>query len=394
MVDGLGGGSGRKRGPIAPAPARLAGAPLAAMLLLLATVLGGCQWALGAGRPPGQARQAALALALPAHWVPYRHVGTVVDLTVARADGRLTVAAYGHLLLLQAGGALTPFARGPGGYSTTPGAESYLTLVPGGPVPGAGCSFAADSVFALQVRNAPGVVEVTSGGKAHRFASLPGTIPGGIAFDDVGRFEHRLLVTSAVDGRTSLFGIDCAGRVTTISARLPRVEGGITVAPLSFGAYGGDLIATDEVTGRIWAFSPSGRAALVARPGLPAGQDIGVESTGFVPQGFGLGWAAYVADRFTINDVAQPPPIAVRRESNCVTVLPAPCRHVGTGDILRLAPAVLTRAGARPGDLLVATEAGARTILVHCATTCTVRGIADGPAVTNAEGHIVFARLG
>jgi hypothetical protein len=47
-----------------------------------------------------------------------------------------------------------------------------------------------------------------------------------------------------------------------------------------------------------------------------------------------------------------------------------------------------------PGDLLVATEGGARTIVVRCATTCTVRYIAAGPAITHAEGHIVFTRPG
>ena len=42
------------------------------------------------------------------------------------------------------------------------------------------------------------------------------------------------------------------------------------------------------------------------------------------------------------------------------------------------------------GDLLVATEGGARTIDVRCAATCTVRYVAAGPAIAHAEGHIVF----
>jgi hypothetical protein len=46
--------------------------------------------------------------------------------------------------------------------------------------------------------------------------------------------------------------------------------------------------------------------------------------------------------------------------------------------------------GVRAGDLLVATEASARTIVIRCSTSCTVRYIADGPAITHAEGHIVF----
>jgi hypothetical protein len=45
----------------------------------------------------------------------------------------------------------------------------------------------------------------------------------------------------------------------------------------------------------------------------------------------------------------------------------------------------------RPGDLLVAAEGGAKTIAVRCARTCSVRKIAEGPATSHAEGHIVFA---
>jgi hypothetical protein len=39
----------------------------------------------------------------------------------------------------------------------------------------------------------------------------------------------------------------------------------------------------------------------------------------------------------------------------------------------------------------VASEGGAETIAVRCARTCSVRKVADGPATSHAEGHIVFA---
>ena len=67
-------------------------------------------------------------------------------------------------------------------------------------------------------------------------------------------------------------------------------------------------------------------------------------------------------------------------------------RHPGTNSILRLPGSELINAGVRPGDLLVATEGGARTIAVRCASSCTVRYIAAGPAVSHGEGHIVFTR--
>jgi hypothetical protein len=145
------------------------------------------------------------------------------------------------------------------------------------------------------------------------------------------------------------------------------MEGGIAVAPGSFGRYGGDLIAPSETTGRVFAIRPDGTVATVAVSGLPHGGDIGVESAGFLPPRFGSGDAAYLADRYSKGN-----------------------RHPGTNSIVRLPGSQLLKAGARPGDLLVATEASAHTIVVRCADTCTVRYIAAGPAITHAEGHIVF----
>ena len=153
----------------------------------------------------------------------------------------------------------------------------------------------------------------------------------------------------------------------TITATGPRVEGGISVAPPTFGAYEGDLIAADETSGVIVAFGPDGRATILARSGLPAGGDVGVESTGFVPAPFGPTGAAYLADLGVPGN-----------------------RHPGTNHILRLAGPVLLAAGVHPGDLLVATEGGARTLDVTCVSSCTVRHVADGPTVTHAEGHIAF----
>jgi hypothetical protein len=57
-----------------------------------------------------------------------------------------------------------------------------------------------------------------------------------------------------------------------------------------------------------------------------------------------------------------------------------------------LSGSALTKSGARAGDLLVATEGSAKTVLIRCAATCTVKYIAVGPAVAHIEGHIVFTR--
>jgi len=101
--------------------------------------------------------------------------------------------------------------------------------------------------------------------------------------------------------------------------------------------------------------------------GIPTGQDVGPESAGFVPAGFGRQGAAYLADRGAPGNA-----------------------HPGTSSVLRLGGAALVRAGVRPEDLLVASEGGARTIAVRCHRTCRVRHVADGPAVAHGEGHIAF----
>jgi len=143
------------------------------------------------------------------------------------------------------------------------------------------------------------------------------------------------------------------------------------VAPTRFGRFGGDLIAPDENSGRIYAIAPDGSSRVVASSGLPHGGDVGVESEGFVPAHFGARGSALVADRLTPGNP-----------------------HPGDDAILRIGGAALGAAGVRSGDLLVATEGGARTDAIRCRASCRVRHVADGPPPAHLEGHIVFARGG
>jgi hypothetical protein len=302
-----------------------------------------------------------------ARWTTFRHLTQVVDLTARRADGSITAAADGSLALLHPDGTVTPFARGPHGYSTARGPEPYLTITTAQPVADTTCTFPTDGIDAIEPGAHPAVIAVDPNGRAHRLAELPaGVSPNGIAYDAVGHFGHRLLVTAASNRATELFAVDCAGRATRITTTAPTVEGGLTVAPSSFGTFGGDLIAPDENSGRVWAFDPRGAAQLVVDSGLPHGGDIGVESAGFVPSGFAADWAAYLADRVSAGNP-----------------------HPGTDHVLRLTGAALLAAGVHAGDLLVASEAGAATIAVRCTLTCRARHVADGPPVSHGEGHLV-----
>ena len=330
---------------------------LASILLLVA----GC----GAS---GSSNEGSGAAASGLRWERARHLGDVVDLTRPRQDGRLTVTTSRRLFLLRPGGPLSPFARGPGGYRAAAGDEPYIALSPARHAHG-GCSYGRGVVYALGLGRQPGVVTIDRRGRARRFAALPrGETPKGIAFDDVGRFGRRLLVTGAANGKTEVFAIDCTGRVQALTLAAPRLEGGIVVAPASFGSYAGQLIAPDENSGHLIAIDPHGVARTIADSGLPTGGDVGIESAGFVPPGLGAGARAYLADRAVPGNA-----------------------HPGTGSILELSTAALARAGVAPGDLLIATEGGAKTISVRCRSTCTVRHVADGPSVTHGEGHIVFA---
>jgi hypothetical protein len=134
---------------------------------------------------------------------------------------------------------------------------------------------------------------------------------------------------------------------------------------MTFGRFAGDLIASDELGGGIWAVTPGGRDLLVAASGLPHGQDTGVESEAFVRPGR---FYALLADRLTPRNP-----------------------HPGDNVLLRVSSAALSAAGARPGDLLDATEGGARTVAVRCGGGgCAVLRVADGPAIAHAEGHIAI----
>jgi hypothetical protein len=319
---------------------------------------------------------ASSTAATPARWRPLAHLPWTIDLTRPRLDGRLTLSTGGRLGLLRPGRALVPFARAPGGYRTTiPGAggnEPYITLTSPRRVPGAGCGFLRDELIALEPMGHVGVVRVGPTRRARWLADLPADqLPNSIAFDTTGAFGHRVLVTAALADRTkaNLYAIDCRGRVATLVAGMPVVEGGANIAPRSFGRFGGQLIVPDERSGEIRAISARGQVQVVARSGLPIGPDTGVDAAGFVPVGFSDRWVALMADRDGQPGV-----------------------HPGTNTVLGISGRALRLAGVRAGDLLVANEGGGATITVRCGRLgCSARRVASGPTISHPEGHIVVA---
>lgn len=299
-----------------------------------------------------------------AQWEQWQHVPGVFDVAGPRSDGRLVVAAHETLSLMTSAGVQTSYAPR---YTAPDGSESYIAMTPGASLPGRGCSFPRDDLYALDLRTAtPGVQQVSPSGNVNELASVPGVASlGGIAFDTVGEFGHRLLVIGgAGTGRTSVFAIDCNGVVATIGTVPTALEGGIAVAPRSFGAYGGQLIAPNELDGNLYAVSAAGVLSTVVASGVAAGPDTGVESVGFVPPA-GME-EAYMADRVTVGNA-----------------------HPGTDSVLRLSAAKLTQAGVRPGDAVVGTEGGAIVVDVRCVARCSATVAAKGPTIAHGEGKLL-----
>jgi hypothetical protein len=305
-------------------------------------------------------------------WQQWQHLVGIVDVG-ARDDGTLLAMVAGHLFTVAPdSGAATPFADGPGGFSADPNVESYFVVASNQSVDNAGCGWRANDAFVLDLSSPPGIARVDPSGQSTRFATLGGVDTlGGITMDGVGNFGHRLLVTGTHDGnQTTVFSIDCNGLPNTLTTVAPLVEGGVAVAPPTFGRFAGDLIATDENSGQVWAIDPSGSASLVAVPNLPTGGDTGVESEGFVPPGFissGLPAFAYLSDRGTPDN-------------------PFP----GTDSLLRLSSAALSGAGVQDGDLLVATEGNGTTVDIRCADTCQSFEVAQGTQGGHIEGHLLL----
>jgi hypothetical protein len=307
------------------------------------------------------------ATATPA-WQPWQHLSGVFDLAGPRSDGRLVAAAGGKLFLVTRDGTITPFANGPGGYSTSSGPESYITLSPGLHVAALGCDFARDDLFVLRPGKPLGITRVDTGGHATDFADITGLDSlNGIVFDTIGRFDHRLLVTGPHNQHSTVLAIDCKGGIVTVTDAAPPLEGGLAVAPVGFGTHAGELIAPDENSGAMLAIAPGGQSNLLVASGIAHGGDIGVESAAFVPPGFSAGGTAYVADRGTANNP-----------------------HPGTDTILRLSSNELMAAGVRDGDLLVGAEGGGVTIDVRCAASCTATTIVPKGTTAHLEGHLIM----
>jgi hypothetical protein len=136
---------------------------------------------------------------------------------------------------------------------------------------------------------------------------------GALAFDNVGRFDHRLLVASGGSSSNGgrIYAVGAAGNVSLVGAYPgPGGADDIAVAPPHFGAAAGSVvIAIDHraVEGRLLAMD-SHRAVTVLASGLGSGlnplvvirQPPAARPPGSPPSGF------YFGDTYTTNVYVAP----------------------------------------------------------------------------------------
>ncbi len=308
-----------------------------------------------------------LAASSPIAWQPWIRIPGVFDVAGPLTGGSLVVNT-GRLYLVMPSGPSVPYPQPASGYASPPGVEAYLDVSSGAHVADANCAFRRDDIFVIRPSAPVGVTRVDANGHSSNFADIGGIDSlNGIIFDSVGAFDHRLLVTGPLKGRTVVIALDCNGGSQRISDSAPPLEGGLAVAPRTFGAFAGDLIGSDEVNGSVWAISSTGQVSRVIQSTIRHGGDVGVESEGFVPSGFFPDGVAYLADRSTPGNA-----------------------HPGNDSLLRLKASQLNAAGVQEGDLLIAAEGGGVTIDVRCGLGCSETTVVPIETSAHIEGHLLL----
>ena len=107
-------------------------------------------------------------------------------------------------------------------YSAPPGLEPYIARGSGQRPAGAACAFPTGDIYALRLVHGDGVTVVDARGGVALLTRLPSRgLEDGIVSDTTGRFGHRLLVSRTAGRRTTVFAIDCRGRVQILTRMAP-----------------------------------------------------------------------------------------------------------------------------------------------------------------------------
>lgn len=84
----------------------------------------------------------------------------------------------------------------------------------------------------------------------------------GLAYDQVGNFSHDLIVTSSSAGQIWLVNVT-SGNVS-LFLQLGTYIAGPAIAPIGFGAYGGDLFLAEKKHGTVVVVTPGGSVSTLA----------------------------------------------------------------------------------------------------------------------------------
>ena len=177
---------------------------------------------------------------------PFATVNTPIGVAASGTD--LIVTEYcGHNVdTLDCQGNVTLLATLPG---ISDCREEYVTIAPSQSV---NAGFTPRDIFVTQ---GPAIYKVT-GGTVTPFALMPdcGQDETGITFDHVGTFGYNMIVTC---DNGPVWQVDGTGIPTFIADAATHLEGP-AIPPLSFGPYGGQILAADEDSGGVHAIDNTG----------------------------------------------------------------------------------------------------------------------------------------
>ena len=183
---------------------------------------------------------------------PFTTVNTPVGVAASRTD--LIVTEYcGHNVdTIDCQGNVTHLATLPGVGNCK---EEYVTIAP---AQSATAGFTPGDIFVTQGR---AVFKVT-GGTVTPFAQMPdcGDDHTSITFDHVGTFGYNMIVTC--EGGL-VWQVDGTGTPTFIADASTHLEGP-AIPPLSFGPYGGQILAADEFSGSVHAIDNNGTLVMIS----------------------------------------------------------------------------------------------------------------------------------
>jgi hypothetical protein len=196
-------------------------------------------------------------------------------------------------------GAMSVYASIPLGANVTCD-EGALALVPAVPPCPCECSGAPVAPETLYDIVGGYLYAITNGGATvtlvHHFYVNPTVKENlGLTYDQVGLFQHDLIVTTSEGGKVWTYNTT-TGNVSLVT-QLYTYIGGPVIAPLTFGKFAGDIIIADKRLGEVVAVNPWGSVLNITNWSKPNAVTFppGPTASGFGPNHLVLFVANYTS---------------------------------------------------------------------------------------------------